>query len=415
VLSSGTKKPNQIGSAIAELARITNVNLREFTVDVLTDVGQLPLVDLPFAVPYASNKTGAGLNFMPEIGDQCVVFIPGDGTGPFVMGFIISGRTVSKDYWAEDGDVVEGPDSEGPDYSGDRPPLEPGDICLTTSDDNFMIVRRGGVVQLGATPLAQTMYIPIENIIRHYFQRYQAISPLGSIEWGHASIAGGVSDDDETAVLISFNAKEIAQDSASTVEVRVGRLNNEVLDTDEDGEHVMASEADHSGLSGDYDTGVLSVTVNPGEEGVKYIFQLDKAGNNFIQAAGKVHVEIGKSLFVKATEAIKLEVDSDTYISMDNAKLIEALAKEFVVQMTQAITMKAPTAKVDSPDISLGSGPAYLPVIVDRGLINWLTSHTHALPAIPTVTTPAPATTPAVSLPPVIPPPPATAFHVKAS
>src|SRR5574337_5397 len=54
---------------------------------------------------------------------------------------------------------------------------------MRTRDENFVILRRGGVVQIGATPIAQRLYIPIRNVIRDMCENYDLFSLAGEMSW----------------------------------------------------------------------------------------------------------------------------------------------------------------------------------------------------------------------------------------
>jgi hypothetical protein len=218
---------------------------------------------------------------MPEAEAYCYVCECADGTA-FVLAFITNPVTVVPEAEAKidgkpDEESIPESDEAGPSFKGSRAPMEPGDIFLGTIDGNHVIVRRGGMVQIGATALSQRIYLPVENLIRDYFQRYQALSPVGEIEWGHAVLVegeepthqegylasgeqGDASAADaaalvkalkvaaETPVMVKYNIKDLCQEDVSkgkyTVELRVGRLTEDQLDPEDDPEHLFA-QADH--------------------------------------------------------------------------------------------------------------------------------------------------------------------------
>ena len=256
----------------------------------------------------------------------------------------------------------------GPNFRGAREILEPGDIFLGTIDGNSVIVRRGGVVQIGATGMSQRIYIPIENVVRDYFQRYQAYSPVGEIEWGHAVLVEGekpthtdgylakdYTDADlqeslkvaaETPVLVKYSIKDLCQEDVSTgkhtVELRVGRLTKDQLDPEEDKEHIFAQPEHKTGDSARADKpvfperdnkgeskgiikeerGVISLTVYQHDEKddqgtsfgdvgkdskrVRYVFQVSRDGDNFIFTRGNIHVEVAQTVYANVQEGVKL-------------------------------------------------------------------------------------------------------------
>jgi hypothetical protein len=406
-------RPENATAARVELAKITNVNRRTFSLDVMTEFTHRPLVDIPFMVPYLGYG-GSGIGFMPEIDDLCYVVIPGDNSGPFVLGFVPTGRSYLESE-RDGGDYKIGTDEDGPDFSEGRLPMESGDIRFSTSDNNFVIIRKGGIVQIGSTNLCQTMYIPVENLVRHFFQRYQSISPLGSFEWGHASISGGIKSGDETAVLVKYDVREIIQDEAASVEIRVGRLDGSVLDSDEEEVHLMGNEKELDGLGMTPGQGLLSIVINHKGSSVNYVFQLDDDGNNFLKVAGDVHAEVTGSVFVRAGSGFKFERSDSVHVSLTSSDELKAYIKSCVMEAIESVTIKAQTMTVDCPDVIIGSGPVTLPVVVDNKLMTWIASHTHT--TLPTPLNPLnPLVTSAlVTGPPIVPPPPSVAINVKAS
>lgn len=302
-----------------ELARVMAVNVLDYSVDVLTDTNSTPYIGVPILTPWCTPDHMGGINFLPEVGATCYICIA-DGSY-FVLGFRVNGGIVDPDR------------SPGPNFTGKRDPLEPGDIVLATADQNQVVLRRGGLVQIGSTGLCQRIYVPIGNVIRDYFQRYHALSPLGEIDWGHAQIAANDSfKDGSTSVAVRYNIKRTLQEDVSskpyTLEVRYGVLTGNtgndagILDTSTtDAVHQFANLKGQSGTGVEQSMeGTLSFTIyNHAESGnnpnkVVYAFQVSKEGDNFVVAGGHVHMEFAKTLYVYAGEHITLETKSGSNV-----------------------------------------------------------------------------------------------------
>lgn len=146
-------------------AQVLNVNIRDFTVDVVYESYPYSThLDIPFMTPYVHQHQGEGLNFMPEVGSTCWICTPSEsGRGAFVLGWMPVG---------EDGS-----------YRAGRQLLNPGDLHFSTRDGNFVFLRRGGIVQVGSTPVCQRLYIPIRNIIRDLAENYELTTPAGDLNW----------------------------------------------------------------------------------------------------------------------------------------------------------------------------------------------------------------------------------------
>ena len=391
-------------ACVVEQAQILEVNPNTYSCLVSTIHGHRNIPDVKFAVPVLHQNRGAGFNFMPEPGDICYVFTPADGTGSFVLGYVFLGDpdAINKE------DVV---DQDGPDYRGQRPKLLPGDMHLSTKDGNFIAIRKGGVIQIGASALAQRVYIPIENVIRDYFVRYHGFSPVGEIIWDHSQITSDDNNEDDVSAIVKFSCREKVADKKMSIEVRVGCLDKELLDAtvnsnliqegiptkvgeDEftgagDEEHLMGFNKKVEGLGFEpgeskSSIGLLSLVINPQGEGVKYTFQIDKDGTNFIRSEAHIHVECEQGFFVSAhpDDGVKLQTSSDVFLQIKDfikaqvsSALMEILSNGDInvngnniqfkangnIEMTatQALTLSAGTTiHLKAPDIKLGKTAA---------------------------------------------------------
>ncbi len=188
---SMAKDASLLMGALVERARIINVNIRDFTVDVKTEFSFKNRFDIPIMVPYCNQVQGEGMNFLPEVGAVCWICTPSeDGRDAFVLGFTMV--------------------DEGGSYRGGRDLLNPGDINFKTRDGNFMSLRRGGVVQIGSTSLCQRVFLPIRNIIQDYAENYELHTPGGDLTW---NVARKDEDSDgHQMCLFTLATKEFADD-----------------------------------------------------------------------------------------------------------------------------------------------------------------------------------------------------------
>jgi hypothetical protein len=387
------------GFAKIHLARVVSVDMEAYTVDVATVFTHVNYGEVPFSSPYTHGDHPGGVYVMPEVGAYCYLCQTGDDTA-FVFAWITNPVNVKKDLVNEDGVIEQEVLNLGPSFAGHRDPLEPGDIFLGTVDENRIMLRRGGIIQIAATSLAQRLYIPVENVVRDYFQRYQAYSPVGEIEWGHATLVAGESptigpgelptseylneaDDHElldtienTPVLIKYNIKDTCQEDVYgetdetiqsgtkiikqyTVELRVGRLTDDTLDPEEDPFHKFANpylsntylenkkkEEAVSGTAGDGITpekrGAISLTVYSHDEGanqhkVTYAFQLNRDGDNFIFSRGSIHTEVKKSVYANVEKSIRIEAGGKNTNSPNKQALIDLLEDGEVKQYFKAM------------------------------------------------------------------------------
>tara|TARA_Y100000114_G_C11764016_1_gene332046 strand:- start:14441 stop:15796 length:1356 start_codon:yes stop_codon:yes gene_type:complete len=393
-----TSAKEALGPASIVKGRIINVDVKRFTVDVETDKSQQIYYGIPVAGLYMSPMHGAGAYHMPEVDSKCFVFLCADGS-KFVLGFSIDNSPKKAESEATSDDDF------GPDHAGEREPLEPGDIYLGTADDNRVIIRKGGIVQIGSTGLSQRIYLPVENMVRDYFQRYHAISPLGEIEWGHATLiadenpssgAGSLEFSDyfledgkenklsfieQTPVLVRYNIKDLCQEDVTkgkySVEVRMGRLTTETLDPEEDIEHVFAQElykvgdkrAENpvrSSLSDEGGTGIrseekgiLSCTIYCHDEGankdkVTYAFQVNRDGDNFIFSRGHTHVEIAETVYANIHKGAKIEY-GDKGVSGKQSVIELLQSNELRTQLKAIVHEVLDDMEVDATNIKLNA------------------------------------------------------------
>ncbi len=173
-------------------AQVLNVNIRDYTVDVQYE--SYPYsnhFDIPWMVPYLHQNQGEGMVVMPEVGSTVWVCIPSEtGRDAFVLG------------WT--------PVQESGTYRGGRALLNPGDIHFKTRDGNFLFLRRGGIVQIGATSVCQRLFIPIRNIIRDFAENYELTTPAGDLTWQVARAED--QGDGHQACLFTLGCKEFSDD-----------------------------------------------------------------------------------------------------------------------------------------------------------------------------------------------------------
>ncbi len=146
-------------------AQVLNVNTRDYTVDVQYEsYPHSTHFDIPWMTQYLHQNQGEGIAVMPEIGSTVWVCVPSEsGKDAFVLG------------WT--------PIDESGTYRAGRELLNPGDIHMSTRDGNFVYLRRGGIVQIGASPVCQRLYIPLRNIIRDFAENYELSTPAGDLTW----------------------------------------------------------------------------------------------------------------------------------------------------------------------------------------------------------------------------------------
>lgn len=180
--------PEGVREAQLMEARVFDVNFVNWTVNVNTIFDQRTYYDIQVSSPYLDPVGPAGIYVGPEVGTKCIVALPGDGSPPFVLAFIMPAITL-EDTSSEEapvGTAPSGGEKRGSGdftYSGGRARMKPGDIVAQGRDGNFMVLHRGGVAQFGATPLAQRLCIPLGNLVTDIAQNYNLFTGGGTINW----------------------------------------------------------------------------------------------------------------------------------------------------------------------------------------------------------------------------------------
>ena len=163
---------------------ITDVNRATFTCSVQTIHSAKTHHDVAWGQPYLHHTGGEGIHYMPEVGAYCFVATPVDTTPAFILAFVAPPRV--KEAKGDDPvrhDTTEGGSPTDVSYQANRPDLNPGDIAITTRDGNFLYLRRGGIVQLGASPLAQRLMVPVRNFIHDFCENYELATASGDVSW----------------------------------------------------------------------------------------------------------------------------------------------------------------------------------------------------------------------------------------
>lgn len=279
--------------ALIETGRVIDVDLNTYTLTATTQFTKKPHSGISWATPYQHYANGEGFHFIPEVGSLCWMCFPSDGMRPFILAW----RSA----------MTEG------DYRGLKPDLNPGDMYLGTRDDNFLILRRGGVVQIGGGPLNQRVFLPLDNSIQDFCENYGLSTPGGDLTW-KVERSEKTADGRRPAVL-TISAREFAKDSAPVAVLQIGSHDPAkptilTLNLRKSG---SSDQALNLTLSADKDGNVTWTS----HEGA--LFKVDGKGAFAVDVEGKVsltsskeNVEITaqKKVLITAQEEMTLKVDS---------------------------------------------------------------------------------------------------------
>lgn len=314
-------------------ARVLDVNLTRWTVDVVTQFDQKYYLNVQVGSPYMNPTRGEGIYAVPEIGSKCLVCIPSDGPPPFIISFIMPQET-NPDTRTDDAPNGVSADGKGGDtggnsdavFSGGRIKPKPGDIYIKGRDGNFCILHRGGVLQIGSTALSQRIYIPLGNMITDISQNYHHYNTGGSINW---AVSTGESETNPGTYL-KQSFRLFANEEKATIRIATGTFKdpigltpgafgaNEVTTEQIGRNEPIIYEVTVAPEKVEADTGSPSVGAT---SAVKLQFAFDKDGGAYLWGGGSIVLATKKKLVVRAKEGIDLETEGSYRLKSDGANI----------------------------------------------------------------------------------------------
>ena len=327
-------QPEGVTGAIIIEGKVVDYNPVLWTVDVISQFDQKWWLNVQVASPYMHSKRGEGIYAVPEIGAKCHVCIPSDGAPPFVLDFIMPQESATDEALEDSPDDAESASDSA--FSGGRIRAKPGDIIMRGRDGQFVVLHRGGVLQIGASELAQRIYIPLKNLISDISQNYRHYNTGGSVNW---FLASGESDTNPSTIHKS-TYRLIAGDARATIRVAYGPL-KDVVPEPSDG---ADSDLNQLGIGTDEPI-VVEVVIapegfnadsgtpngdTPDETVLRYFF--DKGGNVFMRSEGSVLLMVRKKLRIVVEDSIDITTKKSFTLTVtdtariDGGKLLELTA-----------------------------------------------------------------------------------------
>lgn len=334
---------NRYSGSIIEEATIINVNTTTWTVDVETRHSAKTVEDIEWLSPYHHTSNGEGYHHMPEIGAVVMLCAPSDNTPPFIMGYKGSASSMR----SEDGDPIRSSDSgdEGSpttaSFRSGRIELNSGDIAMTGRDDNFIILRRGGVLQIGSTRVAQRLYLPITNYIKDFCQNYEMASLGGTLNWSvdqNEDDPGG-----DAPVRYTLRVHEHAQEAKATVQVRHFPINSG------EGEEKTAYEINIAPQGIDTDTGEVTgekykLLVTMGGDKTEFVggsHTVEIEGSSEWSVGGSLRIAVGSTVDLEGNDTITIKSGTKVTLEAPQIALGSAVAAEAFIKGTSFMTALA--------------------------------------------------------------------------
>jgi hypothetical protein len=333
------------------------VHADDYTVDVTTEyLGQV-LEKIPYASQYAHHANGEGLYYIPEVGAWCWVCFPADNNRPFVL-------------------ACMPPFSLVDDYKGNRMELAPGDQAMISRDLNGIIVRRGGIVEIGATPVCQRVYTPIANKIRDHCENYELNAAGGQLSWSVKRSAPN--EKALSPTLLTIEAREFAQ-ADPVVVVQIGSVETPVA-APPTGPSIPVGKKVYIDIAVNGMAGLPTFRYRVNLDGDSLMVQ---SGNRSINVLGnEIH-------YVNGNQELQIFGDEkETVVGESKRKY----GSEDVTVLGNSKERVVGNKTIIAPQIFLGMEAGAVPTLLGPALLAWLNTHIHGTAAGPTT----PPVTPAM-------------------
>lgn len=355
---SSMTSPEGLGETDIFMGRVTNVDYVNWTVDVYSQFDQVRAFAIPVGSPYQHSNRGDGISVVPEVGAKCAVCWPGDSSPPFVLAFLMPHETIPDTGTDEDpgGTGDRGAPGQAPttaSYAGGRPVGKPGDMYMRGRDGNFVVLHRGGVLQIGATELAQRIYVPLSNMVMDFAENYALHNAGGSVRWGIQDGEG------ETNLPAEFKQtfRVYANEKYADIRVAAGRVHDPVAETDSD----SITDQELTGL-GKTDPVVYELTLAKNgfsaEDGsqapgapnlVRLRFSFDRVGNVFARFDGNVGIVCRKKMRLRVKDSMEIFADSTFNLTVANDARVQVGGNfEITAEVTRVNGGTNPVAFVGS-------------------------------------------------------------------
>lgn len=327
------------GNVPAEMiqGKIVNINLINWTVDVAAQFDRKRYFDIQVGSPYMHYSNGEGMSVFPEVGAKCMVCLPSDSSPPYVSSFVMPVEIV--DAATPDAPLgttsksAQNATSSGASFAGGRPAAKPGDIWMRTRDDNFVILHRGGVVQIGCSELAQRLYIPLNHLMMDISQNYAHHNPGGSVLWSLQEGPGL----DHLPTEYTHSFRVFADTAKADIRVKVGKVSDPI------------GESSDSSIGDQEDLIALGIGNNPNEYIVAEIvvapegfnpetghpepadirnksvfrFFFDRGGSTFLRCKGNLILNTKKRLRIRSTQEMELFTEKSFRVKASGGAVID--------------------------------------------------------------------------------------------
>jgi hypothetical protein len=370
---TGKTTPEGMGSAVIMQAVVIDVDPRRHTVDCVSKFDRRKYLKIPVGNAYFHPEEGEGIYQVPEVGARCMLTVPSDGTPAYVSAFLAPLDANPTESGEKQKETLS--------YACGRYEDKPGDFVFRGRDGNFLVIHRGGVVQIGASEVCQRIFLPLGNRMVDAAERYERHTAGGSVvdeidedgtnqptthtetyrifageKWADLRITAGK--------VPEF--KERPHDSTQAVldELDIGKSEQIVYEIDlvQDG---FVPQTGHNSESGNHARS-------------NYRFFFDRKGGTFLRAEGALYIFSRKKIRLESKVQVHIK-GPEVYIEADTFK-----AKGTKIDFDFASVSLGPRGSAQRPVACMGD-PVSVAVMVPIPVT--LIFATPPIPGVPTLAT----------------------------
>jgi hypothetical protein len=241
--------------------------------------------------------------------------------------------------------------------------MEQGDIMLRTRDGNHVWLHRGGVVEIGSTPIARRFYIPLLNYIRDVCENYEMRSLAGEMSWQ-------VSRSDQNATgnaeaVFTLASRNYAQDEFASVFLQIGHVD------DSNRLRLVIAPNVVNPVSGEVDGDAV------------YELTISSEGEVNVSVSGNQNVQIQGDLSETVDGEVTQSYNSDHGQNVGGNQTI-SVSGDHKLEASSSTERLSGGKTIDAQSIKAG-GTATTPVVIlSAALMAYIQFHTHPSPAGPT-------------------------------
>lgn len=305
--------------------RVVNVNFVNYTVDVVSQFDRHQYFGIQVSGPYLHYNNGEGFSVFPDIGAVCAVCVPGDSSPPFVLTFLMPHEVV--DVGAPDapsGTTSGGSPAKNPtdaSFAAGRPQPLPGDMTWRGRNGQFITLHRGGVLSMGATELAQRIYIPLRNAVMDISENYAHNNVGGSMTWGLQDGPG--LQHFPTQQMSTFRV--YADNQYADIRISKGRVYNAV------------PEMDASGITA---AGIVDTPTNP------IVYEVVVSPGGFVAESGNLaNTSAARSAVYKYT----FDDKGNVYFRMEG-NFVQYANQNYTLRVAKVLNVSCATGKITATD-----------------------------------------------------------------